>query len=286
MTTRRFLRNVLRWIAALVGAVLVVMLIRGFCVESYRISTGAMEEALHKGDYILVNKLPEWRMPERGKVMLFTSPLAKDSVDAPLFISRCIGMPGDTILVDEEGYTVNGVKMPRSPRSLRTYFVTKDAWEVFHASLQRLDLPERDLKEERFGYTLSLTTFEEYLLREELPEEVSRHFIGERTQAYQLIVPKKDRAYALDAASLTACKEIILDETGGSVYSQEGKFYRDGQEVSFFFFHQDYYWMLSDNANEGVDSRHLGFIPADRMVGTAWCCWYSPEDRRLFKPVN
>ena len=135
-------------------------------------------------------------------------------------------------------------------------------------TLEKLDIPLRDFRQESFGCMLSLTAFEEYQLREELPDAINRHFIGEQMQEYMLIVPRKDRAYPLDAASLTACKEIIMRET------------------DVFFFQQDYYWVLSENTNEAVDSRHLGFIPADHIVGNAWLCWYSPDKQRIFKPVH
>ena len=228
------------------------MLIRLFCIESYRISTDSMEEALHKGDYILVNKIPGKNKPVRGKVVLFTSPLSRDSADAPLFISRCIGMPGDTIRVSMDGYTINGQKIPRSPRSLSSYFITLSAKETFLETLEKLDIPLRDFRQESFGCMLSLTAFEEYQLREELPDAINRHFIGEQMQEYMLIVPRKDRAYPLDAASLTACKEIILRETDGKASFRDGKLYLDGRETNFFFFRQDYYWVLSDNTNEAV----------------------------------
>ena len=244
------------------------------------------EKALHKGDYILVNKIPGKNKPVRGKVVLFTSPLSRDSADAPLFISRCIGMPGDTIRVSMDGYTINGQKIPRSPRSLCSYFITLSAKETFLETLEKLDIPLRDFRQENFGCMLSLTAFEEYQLREELPDAINRHFIGEQMQEYMLIVPRKDRAYPLDAASLTACKEIILRETDGKASFRDGKLYLDGRETNFFFFRQDYYWVLSDNTNEAVDSRHLGFIPADHIVGNAWLCWYSPDKQRIFKPVH
>ena len=272
--------------AAFALAAGIVMLIRLFCIESYRISTDSMEEALHKGDYILVNKIPGKNKPVRGKVVLFTSPLSRDSADAPLFISRCIGMPGDTIRVSMDGYTINGHKIPRSPRSLCSYFITLSAKETFLETLEKLDIPLRDFRQESFGCMLSLTAFEEYQLREELPDAINRHFIGEQMQEYMLIVPRKDRAYPLDAASLTACKEIIMRETDGKASFRDGKLYLDGRETNFFFFQQDYYWVLSDNTNEAVDSRHLGFIPADHIVGNAWLCWYSPDKQRIFKPVH
>ena len=57
MTIQRFLIVLMKWLAAFALASGIVMLIRLFCIESYRISTDSMEEALHKGDYILVNKI-------------------------------------------------------------------------------------------------------------------------------------------------------------------------------------------------------------------------------------
>ena len=114
-------------------------------------------------------------------------------------------MPGDTIRVSMDGYTINGQKIPRSPRSLCSYFITLSAKETFLETLEKLDIPLRDFRQENFGCMLSLTAFEEYQLREELPDAINRHFIGEQMQEYMLIVPRKDRAYPLDAASLTAC---------------------------------------------------------------------------------
>jgi signal peptidase I len=61
------------WVVTIVIAFLIVIPVRRFCVESYRISTSAMEDALHQGDYILVNKLPLEGNPGRNKVVLFTS---------------------------------------------------------------------------------------------------------------------------------------------------------------------------------------------------------------------
>lgn len=282
----RFLFPVIKGMALAWLLIVLVVGIRWFGIESYRISTEAMAEALHKGDYILVNKLPLADNPARNRVVLFTSPLLKDSTDTPLFISRCIGMPGDTIQVSGDGYRVNGRPVPRSPRALGSYFVAESIRDEFFLALDRLGIPQRNVRQEAFGIGLSLTAFEEYQLREELPEEANLRFLSEQTDSYTLIVPRKDRAYKLDPVSLVACKEAIRAETDGKAVFRDGKLYLDGRETSFFFFRQNYYWVLSDNTEDAVDSRHLGFIPADRMIGNAFFCWYSPDKQRIFKPVN
>lgn len=274
------------WAMTIVVAMVVVLSVRQFCMESYRVSTDSMEEALRQGEYILVNKLPVKGNPGRNRVVLFTSPLLKDTVTSPLFLSRCIGMPGDTIEVSTDGYRVNGNLIPHSPRSINTYFITNNIRETFAKALVKLGITMRDKQEEDFGISLRLTSFEEYQLREELPDEANARFIKKPLESYTLIIPRKGQAYRLDEATLTACKEAIQAEAGDQAVFRNGKLYLDGRETSFFFFNHDYYWMLSDNTNEAIDSRHLGFIPRSHIIGNAWFCWYSPDKQHLFKSVN
>ncbi len=283
---RQSLATFSKWLAMISIIVGIVMLIRLFGVESYRISTDAMEEALHQGDYILVNKLPIKGNPGRNKVVLFTSPLLKDTLHQPLFLSRCIGMPGDTILVDNNGYKVNGVLIPHSPRALNTYLIPKKYGVDLLKILRKRHIPTRNWKNDPYGFSLSLTSFEEYQIREELPEADNRYFIRKQFPPYRLIVPRKGFAYRLDDVALTACKEAISTQVGDKAVFRDGKLYLDGKETTFFFFDQDYYWMLSDNVNEAVDSRHLGFIPHDHIIGNACFCWFSHDKEHFFKPVN
>lgn len=129
MTKRSFISAV-KWLVTIVLLVGGVMVIRYFWYGvSIAYRTDSMEVALHKGDYMLVNKLPQKDNPGRNRVVLFTSPLLKDTTSSPLFLSRCIGMPGDTIRISNDGYRVNGRLIPHSPRSLNTYIVTQAAQE-------------------------------------------------------------------------------------------------------------------------------------------------------------
>lgn len=283
---KQSLSSLLKWVATIAVALGIVMGIRQYGVESCHVSTGAMEEALHEGDYILVNKLPQQDNPGRNRVVLFSSPLQKDTLSNPLFLGRLIGMPGDTIEVSGDGYTVNGQLLPHSPRSLNVYTVANSVATPFLKAMHKLHLPLRSRKAEAEGFCLSLTSFEEYQLREELDEEANARFVKSPTDSYTLVVPRKGRAHRLDAAALTACKEAIGIEAGPLADFRDGKLYLDGREASFFFFDQDYYWILSDNTDESVDSRHLGFIPRDHITGNAWFCWFSRDKQHLFKPVN
>ena len=280
------LRSVLKWGGSLLLAFGLVFVLRLYALASYQVSTNAMNEALDCGDFILVNKLPLRDNPGRNRAVLFHSPLAKDSLSRPLFLSRCIGMPGDTIQVDNEGYLINGKRIPYSPRALVTYFITSSQAERLTKVVRRLNIPVRNWKQEEFGFSLSLTSFEEYQIREELDEVGNLSFVRNRITPYQLVVPRRERHYRLDPIALNACKEAVMAETGGKARIKEGKLYIDGVETMFFYFKQDYYWVLSDNIDESVDSRHLGFIPRKQVVGNAFFCWFSRNRQHLFKTIK
>jgi len=97
--------------------VLIVLLLRSFLVEPFRIPSGSMMPTLLIGDFILVNKfsygirLPvlydkviEVGEPERGDIVVFRYP-KQPSVD---YIKRVIGLPGDRIAYYKKKIYVNG----------------------------------------------------------------------------------------------------------------------------------------------------------------------------------
>ena len=286
MKGKASLQSFLYGIASLTIVVGLVYAVRYFVWESYQISTNAMAEALKAGDYIVVNKWPKASIERRGEVVLFRSPLRKDSLDRPLFLGRVLGVPGDTVVVKADGYAINGQEIPHAPQALNRYFITIDAKETLLRQMKQSGIPVRELQEESFGCTLSLTTFEEFRLRSELPPSIGGHLVAEQTTPYGLIVPRKGRAYRLDETALICCREIIEQESGGKAQFKEGKLFLDGRETSFFFFQQDYFWILADNSQEGIDSRHLGLIPADQVIGHAWFCWFSKDKQRRFKWIH
>ncbi len=97
--------------------VLIVLLLRSFLVEPFRIPSGSMMPTLLIGDFILVNKfsygirLPvlndkviDVGEPERGDIVVFRYP-KQPSVD---YIKRVIGLPGDRIAYYKKKIYVNG----------------------------------------------------------------------------------------------------------------------------------------------------------------------------------
>ena len=102
---------------------LIVLLLRSFLFEPFRIPSGSMMPTLLDGDFIFVNKfayglrLPvvnnkivEIGAPQRGDVVVFRLP-SDPSVN---YIKRVVGLPGDTIVYEASSkrLTINDEPIP------------------------------------------------------------------------------------------------------------------------------------------------------------------------------
>lgn len=106
----------------------IVLVLRSFIAEPFRIPSQSMLPTLQKGDFILVNKfayglrMPVFETellklgePERGDVVVFRYP-PNESLD---YIKRVIGLPGDRIGYYDKRLYVNGE--PVDERTLGDY---------------------------------------------------------------------------------------------------------------------------------------------------------------------
>ena len=100
---------------------LIVLVLRSFLVEPFRIPSGSMMPTLLIGDFILVNKfiygirLPvidkkiiEISEPQRGDIVVFRFP---EDPSIP-FIKRVVGLPGDRIGYYNKRLHINGEPIP------------------------------------------------------------------------------------------------------------------------------------------------------------------------------
>ncbi len=134
---------IVEYAASFFPIILIVLLLRSFLAEPFRIPSGSMLPTLQVGDFILVNKfsyglrLPLFGIkvldigePERGDVVVFRFP--KDpSVD---YIKRIVGLPGDTIRYQNKTVYING--QPAEQKSEGIYTGMGDEIDISGASLR------------------------------------------------------------------------------------------------------------------------------------------------------
>lgn len=71
-----------------------------------RVEGISMEPSLHEGEFVIVNRLAyRWQEPQRGDIVVFRYPLNPSR----RFIKRIIGIPGDTVRVENGHVYINGV---------------------------------------------------------------------------------------------------------------------------------------------------------------------------------
>jgi signal peptidase I len=107
----RRLRIAVDWIVTIVGAVAIVLAIKAWVINPYRIPSSSMESTLHCAkpaagcesrfsDRVLANRfIYHFTDPERGDVIVFeTPPAAKAKCGAGgTFVKRIVGLPGETV---------------------------------------------------------------------------------------------------------------------------------------------------------------------------------------------
>jgi signal peptidase I len=106
----RRLRIAVDWIVTIVGAVAIVLAIKAWVVNPYRIPSSSMEPTLHCArpgsgcesrfsDRVLANRfIYHLRDPARGDIIVFKTPKAAESKCGAggTFVKRLVGLPGET----------------------------------------------------------------------------------------------------------------------------------------------------------------------------------------------
>ena len=221
--------------------ILLVLAVRSFLFEPFRIPSDSMMPTLLDGDFIFVSKfsyglrLPVLNTkvvatgePQRGDVVVFRKP-SEPSVN---YIKRLVGLPGDRIEVRGDAVWVNGVAM--SARDDGT-FLEDECYRSFRQGIELLDAHEHRImycpvEPRRYQHGCGKRDFNECPV--------------ERGGGAAPVGPAGDRASAPTGTWLVPAGE---------------------------------YFFMGDNRDNSADSRfgELGFVPEGNLVGKAVRIWLS-----------
>jgi signal peptidase I len=119
-------RVAIDWVVTIAGAILIVLAIKAYLVNPYRIPSSSMEPTLHCAvpgngcqanfsDRVLANRLLyRFRQPERGEIIVFeTPPLAVERCGAGgTFVKRLVALPGETWKMEDGHIFIDGERLP------------------------------------------------------------------------------------------------------------------------------------------------------------------------------
>jgi signal peptidase I len=113
-------RKPAEWLVTIAAAIAFVLAFEAEVAKPYRIPSASMEPALNcarpgadclgsTSDRVLVNRLAyRFGNPQRGQIVVFTAPAEANDCergDAGMtFVKRLIGLPGDTVREDDNGF--------------------------------------------------------------------------------------------------------------------------------------------------------------------------------------
>jgi len=224
---------------------LVVLVLRSFVFEPFRIPSDSMMPTLLDGDFIIVNKyayglrLPVVNRkvvptgePQRGDVVVFRYP-ADPSIN---YIKRLVGLPGDHVQVRNDRLIINGQPVE-----------TLDKGLYDDGCYQGMRLGEEHIGEHNHNIMFCPTPGD--IAVEPLPG-CNR----QQSRSYVCVEPEY----------------VGLPDRGDT----------DDLVVP-----PNSYLMIGDNRDNSQDGRYFGFVPEDHLVGKATRIWFNWDLQRKGGPV-
>jgi signal peptidase I len=209
-------------------------------------------------------------------------------------VSRCIGLPGDTISILLSKVKNQLYRDLGKARISIDYLIEVNNRQLPEQLLGRLDLAQSEIQIfPGLGYLIPLRPDQliEFRQRPEItamapyqidPEKgdfnIFPHmssFPWNRDNFGPVIVPKKGDLIKLSTINLPFYRRIIEVYEKNNLRVHDGKILINNNLTTSYQIKQNYYFVLGDNRHHSRDSRHWGFLPEDHIIGKPILIWFS-----------
>ena len=283
---------------AFAGAIVIVLLLRGFAFTSCLIPSNGMENSLLEGERIIVNRwsyglrIPfmsvfsyhRWceRPVKKQDIVVFNNPAAiqQPMIDRrEIYISRCIGTPGDTLLIDSL-FTVVSPEVQFNPDKKRLYSYPAGKEKLMTSLMNTLSITDDGLMGNNDStHVRSFSRYEFYLLKQAINHQNWLQPLTENkdNDPKPLIIPGKGKVLRVYPWNITLLRNTLVLHEGKQAEIKNDTLYVDEKPTQHCYFTKDYYWMGANNSVNLSDSRLFGFVPQDHIIGKASLIWFSKE---------
>lgn len=225
-------------------------------------------------------------------------------------VKRCIGVPGDTLEIKRGTLFVNNIFNEYEYAKNKFRFKILDRKKLY-AKIKDLEIKDNVIRSlNHSGYmSTRLTTNETASLKksgvvDSLQMDLNTEAEGTSWFFFKmvnkkwtindfgpLIIPKKNMKVELNDFNYQLYKYVILNYERKNLTKKDNSFLIDGQIVDTYTFENNYYFVLGDNRADSRDSRFIGFIPENEIIGKAQFVLLSNYQnefqwKRFFKKIN
>lgn len=260
--------NIVFWLCMIIALWFVVQV---FVFASFKIPSDSMEPELTTGDNVLVWKptigprifnlfasmrneqteiyrIPGFKKIKRNDILVFNfpHPTSWDKIEMHIlkyYIKRCIGLPGNTLSIQNGYFHVQGIQAPLGNTNSQKQIATTNKFgDGIYNSFPFDSVIGWNIK--NFG---------------------------------PLYIPAKGDSIAMNQRNFQLYKKLIEWEQKESLQYKDSIAFLNGKPISGYRFLKNYYFMAGDNGMNSQDSRYWGLLPEEYIVGKAWIIWKSVD---------